>query len=155
MSSQGYLVCADCRLQSIYPSKHHPSTSFFPTPQVVLPLMANLCLDLGIAQRIGALYSPRFIQNEVLFFVLSALFEVLDVALLAPPLLLGRIAMCRNWEARLARAGLLGGGGGAGEGADGQGGVTDEGGGQKGGDRGGGGADAGGVVVAMNGSGDT
>jgi hypothetical protein len=69
-----------------------------------------------MVQKIGALYSPDFVRKDELFYPLSALPEILNVALLAFPVFMAKAAMCYNWDRHLAAVGKLEGGGGGGGG---------------------------------------
>lgn len=78
----------------------HKRTSC-PTPQVLLPLVATLVLCIAMVQRVASLYHMNFALDEHLLYGMSAVPEVVHAALFAVPFLMGRLAMCYNWEDHL------------------------------------------------------
>ena len=76
---------------------------------VALPLAAALVLVVAAAQRVASLRDPSYLTSDARAYVMGALPEILNAALLAWPLLLARVAMCgalwRHMEAAFGGGG--------------------------------------------------
>lgn len=113
-------ACLSAQLNVLPLHSHFVHTG--PT-QVLLPLLAGAILLIPAASLIAGLSNPALLFSDTPWFMLHALPEWLNAALLAWPLLLGRVAMCTRgaWERHMAAAfgGGRAGGGGGGEGGGG------------------------------------